>query len=359
MQTDTHQSASAVRTSGAALALGVALASVITVAALTWAKWDPYAHKLGKVLAAHAWSGKSILASAGQPAAHPSWHAAWAFTVAYGKAVWMALVAALLIAAAVDALLPRDRVVRLLSRRGLLGGSVTAGLLSVPAMMCTCCTAPVTATLKRQGVPTESVLSFQLGNPVLNPAVLVFLGLVAPWQWVATRVIVGVVLVFGVTIVISRIASRRGWSPRQAVIPDVPPDIRKTPVRFLTAIGRLVITLVPEYFVIVFLLGAFRGWLFPLGANTAHWGFLAVILAAVVGTLLVIPTAGEIPILQGLAAVGVGVMPLGVLLITLPAISLPSMAMIGRALTWRVVAMTGAAVAITGVASGVLLWALS
>jgi uncharacterized membrane protein YraQ (UPF0718 family) len=52
-------------------------------------------------------------------------------------------------------------------------------------------------------------------------------------------------------------------------------------------------------------------------------------------------------------------MPLGVLLITLPAISLPSMAMLGRALTWRVVALAGVAVAITGILGGVLLWALS
>jgi hypothetical protein len=44
----------------------------------------------------------------------------------------------------------------------------------------------------------------------------------------------------------------------------------------------------------------------------------------VLGTLVVIPTAGEISILQGLVAARAGAGVLGTLLITLPAISLPS-----------------------------------
>jgi hypothetical protein len=48
------------------------------------------------------------------------------------------------------------------------------------------------------------------------------------------------------------------------------------------------------------------------------------------GVLLVIPTAGEIPILQGLAIAGVAAGPIGALLITLPAVSLPGTAMVGR-----------------------------
>jgi uncharacterized membrane protein YraQ (UPF0718 family) len=48
---------------------------------------------------------------------------------------------------------------------------------------------------------------------------------------------------------------------------------------------------------------------------------------------VVIPAAGEIPILLGLAAAGAGTGILGVLLITLPAISLPSMVMVVRSLS--------------------------
>jgi len=111
--------------------------------------------------------------------------------------------------------------------------------------------------------------------------------------------------------------------------------------------------------IIAFLaIGLLRGWLFPFDASGVHLGILAVIVAAVVGTLIVIPTAGEIPIVQGFQVLGVGAGVLGALLITLPAISIASIAMAGRALTWRVTAGMAAAVALTGVAAGGLLWAL-
>ncbi|MGH8888609.1 MAG: permease, partial [Acidothermaceae bacterium] len=68
---------------------------------------------------------------------------------------------------------------------------------------------------------------------------------------------------------------------------------------------------------------------------------------------------GEIPILQGLSALGVGAGPLGALLITLPAVSLPSMAMVGRALSWRVTAAVAGVVMVTGLAGAILLSMLS
>lgn len=342
---------------------GLAVFGVITALGLTWAKWDPYGRKLARLWHARAWSGTSILSTAGRPAASPSLAAGWSFTVKYGESVWIALVAALLIAASVEALIPQQRIVALLARRTRIGGTLAAGLLAIPCMMCTCCSAPLAVTLRRRGVPTGSVLGYWLGNPVLNPAVLVFLALVAPWQWVVTRFVVGAVLVVGVTALIARITDRRRGDGEQAA--DIPAggeiefSLGAAPTRFARTLARLTLTLVPEYFVVVLALGTFRGWLFPLGASATHWGLIAVLIAAIAGTLLVIPTAGEIPILQGLVALGIGIAPVGALLITLPAVSLPSMVMVGRALTWRVVAVTAAAVALTGLVSGALLWALT
>lgn len=114
------------------------------------------------------------------------------------------------------------------------------------------------------------------------------------------------------------------------------------------------IVLVPEYLVVVLLIGAFRGWLFPIGATLGS-GVMVVLLAAVVGTLLVIPTAAEIPILQGLALAGVAAGPIGALLVTLPAVSLPGIAMVGRALGWRTTALTTAMVVVGGVLGACLL----
>jgi uncharacterized membrane protein YraQ (UPF0718 family) len=62
--------------------------------------------------------------------------------------------------------------------------------------------------------------------------------------------------------------------------------------------------------------------------------WLAPVLAAA-GTLFVIPTAGEIPIIQVLQQFGLGGAGAAALLITLPAVSLPSLPMLGRALPMR------------------------
>lgn len=351
--------------SRAALVSAGLLFAVIAAAGVTWAKWYPYVGKLGKLWDTHAWGGSSIL-STGKVAAKsgPSWHGAWSFTVAYGEDIWVALVAAMVIAAAMEALIPPERVAGLLTRRTTLGGTLVASMIAVPAMMCTCCSSPLTVTLRRNGAPTASALGFWLANPVLNPAVLAFLALVGPWQWVVTRIVVGVVLVLAVPFVVTRLTgSRTGEEVRSAsalatAAPSEPFDLRQAPVRFAKAIGRLGVTLVPEYFAVVLLIGAFRGWLMPLGNETLHWGFLAVLVAAVAGVLIVIPTAGEIPILLGLAAVGIPAAALGALLITLPAISLPSMAMVGRTLRFRVVALTAAGVAVFGLLGGAFLMAI-
>jgi uncharacterized membrane protein YraQ (UPF0718 family) len=289
--------------------------------------------------------------------AAPSWHAAWSFTVAYGLSVWKALLAALLIAAALQALVPRDWLVGLLSRRRSISSAATGGLASMPSMMCTCCTAPVAVSLRRCGAPTTAVLAYWMGNPLLNPAVLVFLALVAPWQWVATRAVVGLLLVvFGSTFV-ARFAQRRRIDPDAAPNEPAGPDafdLAQAPRRFVLTLGRLALVLVPEYFVVVMLVGAFGGWLFPLSAGHVL-AAVALLAAIVLGILLVIPTAGEIPLVQGLSAAGFGFGVVGALLITLPAVSLPSMVMVGRTLTWRVTIATAGVVAVGGaVAAGLL-----
>jgi len=338
-----------VRTSSA-----LALFTLVLLAGLAWAKWWPYALKTHGLLDSRSWSGAPVLN--GDGAAGPSLREGWEFTVAYGQAVWKALAAALVIAASLDALVPRRWLVAALSRPR---GPFVAGLLAVPCMMCTCCTAPLANSLRRSGARRASVLAYWLGNPTLNPAVLVFLALVAPWQWFAVRLVMGLVLVFGVTVLVDRLV--RGDDPpgRIEAPAEVGEPLREAPRRFLRTLGRMALTLVPEYAVVVFAIGTFQGWLFPFGSHTGHWGVLAVVLCAVLGTLVVVPTAGEIPVLQGLSAAGAGSGVVGTLLLVLPAISLPSMVMVGKQLTWRFTLCAAVAVAVTGLAAGLVLRAVS
>ena len=355
------------RTRAVAVSCILAVAIVFTVT-LLWAKWLPYAARVAGVSRSHAWTGSSILQVGGvKPGDAPTWAAATSFTAAYLAAIWKALLAALLISAAIQAFIPRNWLLRLLNRRGRVAGAVIGGLLSTPSMMCTCCTAPVAATLKRNGVRTSAAVAYWLGNPLLNPAVLVFLFFVAPWQWTVTRLVIALIVVVGGSVLVERLTEKRVPATAFGDIAAAQPDPQTVaeptgrtwligaPERFGRALLRLSLTLIPEYLLIVLLIGAFRGWIFPIGRDSAHSGLLVVLLAALVGTAMVIPTAGEIPILQGLALAGLSLGGIGALLVTLPAVSAPGMVMLGRSLGWRVTGTTAAVAVAGGLLAGGLL----
>jgi uncharacterized protein len=325
-----------------------AVAVAVAVLGLVWAKWSPYTGRALGIMDTRQWPGTSLLqAGSGEGALARAWDFTWTYT----QAVWRALLVALVVSACVDVLVPRRWLLRVMDRRTALGASSAGGLAALPGMMCTCCTAPITVTLRRAGVPTSAALAFWLGNPVLNPAVLVFLALLAPGQWVAVRVVLGVVLVVGVTALLGRLADRRAAdvavpAAAERAVGDAGADpgpaapLSRLPLLWLRSLLRLAVVLVPEYLAVVFLVGLVGA---PLGRVLGEGGALAVLVAAVVGALVVLPTGGEIPVLLGLAAAGASAAVLGALLLALPALSLPSAVMVGRALGWRTTAATGAA----------------
>lgn len=184
-------------------------------------------------------------------------------------------------------------------------------------------------------------------------------GLRRPWQFGVVRAGTGVVLVFGVTLLVSRLAkaSNLHAGPEEETVETG--TAAGAALRFAKALVRLAVRLLPEYAVVVMLLGGFRGWLFPAGSTLAAWGWLAAVLLAVVGTLFVIPTAAEIPIIGALMAAGVGMVPLGALVLTLPALSLPSMLMVRGAFPGRVIVAVGFAVMGLGVTGALAMAALT
>jgi len=208
--------------------------------------------------------------------------------------------------------------------------------------------------LRHGGASVGAALAFWLGNPILNPATMVFMGFVLGWQWVGLRVAVGVVLVFGVAYFVR-------WFVREEEVASQPvaamaaaapraPAGGSIWARWLRELGRLSVQLIPEYLVLVLALGAARAWLFPaVGAHST--GVLWVLGLAVAGTLFVIPTAAEIPIVQTLMRGGLGVGPAAALLTTLPPVSLPSLVMLARAFPRRVLVFVAVSVFALGVLS--------
>jgi hypothetical protein len=333
------------------LALQVAIFVVLAVAGLLYVKWLPYYNR-AFVAASHHAIGKSILMGDQAHAPAASWNAALAYALAYGKAIWQAMVLGLLLGSAVQALLPAHWVAKLLGGRGF-GSALAGGMLALPGMMCTCCAAPVVVGLRRRQAAPGAAIAFWLGNSVLNPATLVFMGFVLGWQWAGLRLALGLPMVFGLGWLANRMTSPKEAEQAEASLLSFRVESQAAPFqRWLMILGRMALRLIPEYVVLVLLLGAARAWLFPaIGPEIGnHLGW--VLAFAVAGALFVIPTAGEVPIIQAMLSLGMGVGPAGALLMTLPPISLPSMAMLARSFPPRILAVVGVAVVLFGVVAG-------
>lgn len=325
---------------------------LIAVVGLFYVKWSPYWSKAFVAASNHSIGSSILMGNAARPPS-ASWDAAVGYAWTYGKAVWQAMVLGLLLGSAVQALLPSQWIVRWLGRlntRSVLRGAV----LAVPGMMCTCCAAPVVVGLRKAKASTGAAIAFWLGNSVLNPATLVFIGFVLGWQWSALRLVLGVVAVLGLGLIANKLstpeeaeAAQRKLAEVRVALPGSNPF-----TRWLAILARMAVWLIPEYVVLVLLLGAARAWLFPHVGPEIGDGLGWMLAFAIAGTLFVIPTAGEVPIIQAMLSLGIGAGPAGVLLMVLPPISVPSIAIVGRSFSPRLLAAVSAGVVVIGMVGG-------
>lgn len=334
----------------------VVLFIVIAVLGVFYAKWYPYYFKSITAATSHTLGTSFVIGATGHPPA-AGFAAAWSFFVAYFKDIWIALVVGILVGAGVQTLLPASWLFRVLGRVSSKS-RVLAIAAAVPSMMCTCCSAPVVVGMRKSKLSTGAALGYWLGNPVLNPATIIFMGFVLGWNWALLRIVMGLILVFGASWIGDR--WMRGRDSQEPAVPLQPPSDEPASLRrYASAVGRLVIGLIPEYIVIVAILGAVRVWLFPAVSPAVGHSLWLMVVLAVFGTLFVIPTAGEVPILQTLLNSGLGLGAGGALMLTLPAISLPSMAMVSTQLGRREVLQVAGIVAVAGIVTGLLaLWLL-
>jgi len=336
------------------VALGWVTFLLIAVVGLFYVKWFPYYNRAFVAASQHS-IGKSILMGTAASAPTPSLQAALDYALAYGRAIWQAMVLGLLLGSAVQALIPPQWVARALGRNDF-GSVVTGGLMSLPGMMCTCCAAPVVAGLRARHAAPGAAVAFWLGNTVLNPAALVFMGFVLGWQWTGLRFALGLLMVFGLGYVVNRMVTpTEAQASRDALGKLLE---REEPgnafARWIRILGRMTLRLVPEYIVLVLLLGAARAWLFPHISPDIDNSIWWIVGFAVAGMLFVIPTAGEVPIIQAMLSLGMAAGPAAALLMTLPPISVPSLVMLGRSFPARVLALVSAAVVGFGIVSGML-----
>ena len=330
---------------------GLVILTLVAIIGFAYVKWVPYYAKAFLAQSQHA-IGDSILSRKSASAPPASWNAALDYAVAYGKAIWQALVLGLVLGSGIKVLVPNQWVNAMLGRMGLKSVAL-GGIFALPCMMCTCCAAPVAVGMRQSRASVGSVVSWWMSNPVLNPATLVFMGFVLGWGWTLFRIVFGVAMV----ILVAYLAERYSGPHESVELEQISPaDVESSSGGFLVSWLRefmaLTIRLMPEYLVLVLLLGAARVWLFPvLGA---HDGIGWIVAMAVAGTLFVIPTAGEVPIVQAMFALGMGAGPAGALIMTLPAVSLPSLVMLGRVFNFRTRFVIATGVAVSGIAAGLI-----
>lgn len=327
---------------------------LIAAVGLYWVKWNPYYHKAFTAMAHHS-IGASIVSGHSGTAPKPSWNAAITYAYTYFKAIWQALVLGVLLGSLVQVLVPRYWIVRVLGKK-TFGSTVTAGLLGIPSMMCTCCSAPIVVGLRKSNSSVGAAVAYWTSNTALNPAVLVFMCFVLSWKFAILRIVLGIALVFGVSYLANKIGSKHDVDLSRLTSSNVENSDSSSSFvkRWINSLWTLIIGILPAYVVSVLILGAVRAWLFPTVSPAWAHSILAMIGLAIVGTLFVIPTAGEIPIVQTLQSFGLGFGPAAALMFTLPVVSLPSMLMVSRALSWRILAFVAGSVVVLGVLGGLM-----
>lgn len=233
-----------------------ALFFLVVIAGLWYVKWEPYYGKAFTAAETHS-IGKSILAQAD---ANP-WQAALDYAMIYFLAVWKAAVLGVILGSLIQVLIPRDWLLRTLGQ-SRFRSTLLGTLFSLPGMMCTCCAAPVAAGMRRQQVSMGGALAFWMGNPVLNPATLVFMGFVLGWGFAAIRLVAGLVMVLLIATLVQngcvkhrkrRHRSKLTYRKHRAVFS-----------RWGRALWTLFWSTIPVYILAVLVLGAARVWLFPM-----------------------------------------------------------------------------------------------
>ncbi|MGY2227372.1 permease [Pseudomonas gingeri] len=322
----------------------------IAAIGLYYVKWSPYYAKAFVAADSHSIGASIINDNPASPVA-----AALAYAQVYFLAIWKAAVLAVILGSLLQVLIPRDWLLRLFGRAGF-GSTLRGGLFALPGMMCSCCAAPVAAGMRRQNVSVGAALAFWIANPVLNPATLVFMGFVLGWGFSAIRLVAGLVLVLGVSLIAQRI-SRPQTLPEpavEAVAEASNADTRGVFARWGKTLWQLFWSTIPIYILAVLLLGAARVWLFPHVDGAMGNSLLWLVPLAIIGTLFVIPTAAEIPIVQTMMTLGLGTAPAVALLMTLPSISLPSLLMLRKDFDARVLVTVAVLTMLVGIVSGLV-----
>lgn len=271
-----------------------------------------------------------------------------------GNAIGM-FFAMLLAGAAAGAFAPTDRLRGVLTRRGAVGAGV-GGVLGLPLLMCSACSAPVSLGFRRSGATVETSLGVIVGSALFNPIGLVAMFAALPLQMGIARLVFGAAVLFVLVPFAARWAAGGRAEMGCELAPlTVDPVVRPATETWPAAAGGAVRDWLRNSAEVAWRLGPLMlvatlavGIVFTVMppqtlSDRQTIGLVALVVAAAVGTLLQTPALFEIPLALGLLYLGLGLGPATALLLTAPAPGLITLALTRKELGWRpsVVIMAG------------------
>jgi len=329
--------------------LRTAIAALALLALFAWLWQFRAAAFLRHETAGRVVSRASLVATEGAPA----WLVPIYSTLNYLNTTWETTVVALLIAGTLQTFLSAP-LLRLLKTQTGWRAYLAGIAFGIPSVFCTCCAAPLFASLYKKGSPLRTALATFITAPSLNFAVVLLAFALLPLPFALARVGLGIVAVLTVPYLAAKIC---GITPPPVVVHE--PENENTEWRALARawmhnIWEMTRLAVPLLVLGYLMVGIFQV-LVPLKnlAPMLDNGFVPLVVTALIGTILMVPTFSEIALVSTLVPLGMGTGPAVALLITAPAVSLPSLIVIGRAThSWRVPLAVGALTFLLGVAGG-------
>ncbi len=288
--------------------------------------------------------------------------------------VWHATVLGVLIGALLLVLICSSQALRRLLGSTGLRAHVAGALLAVPYPFCSCCAGPVGAALYRGGASLGTTLAFVVAAPMLNLTTLSLALVLLPTPFALLRVLGGLAAaVIGTYLVWWALGARRlprsgppvaagRWAPWldrltrlfalerhiQSREADTPATLVAVWFSVAWRLGRVA---VPVLYVGAIVVSVVAPPILSFGGRNDA---LTVIIAAALGTLLMIPTWTELALVPPLIQQGL-TGPAAALLLTLPAVSVPGLVILAGALgSYRVPAFLGGVVFAGGVLAGLI-----
>jgi hypothetical protein len=273
-------------------------------------------------------------------------------SITYLTIVGPALVFGILISGAVRAFVSPSWLVQTLGRSPVRE-QVAAGIAGAPLMLCSCCVAPVFSAVYDRSRRLGPALAVALAAPVLNPAALALTFMLFPFGVATSRLLMGLVAVFGIAPLIGRL-TQVAQSPAGAHTDVRPASSASVLWTFLSSSLHVAFRTVP--LIVVGVVASM--WLveqLPIEAFATP----AMKTAAVVGVSLLVlpmalPTFFEIPLAFTLVGTGAPAGVAAAVLFAGPAINLPSLLTIARASSWKAAAALALTVLLLACAGGLL-----